>query len=196
MRCSCHVQRSLSRLVIIRSVYRSSVQTQARHRYHVPCNHSQYPLRRTSSCDKDIHVRVGEVSVSVPPAIFPRLSSYLAPRVVQSSKGLPCLKQFFPTPCPLCTIYPERNTHIATMSDEKAPLDPPPYTDNPLPVSEKSNGAGASPRGPRPPFPLDLPALNMIRGKRVILASASPRRRQLLAQVSRIAESTKARQPS
>jgi hypothetical protein len=75
------------------------------------------------------------------------------------------------------------------MSDEKAPIDPPPYTDNPLPISEKSNGAGGPPRGPRPPFPLDLPALNMIRGKRVILASASPRRRQLLAQVSRIARS-------
>lgn len=71
------------------------------------------------------------------------------------------------------------------MSDEKAPLNPPPYTDNPDPITEKPNGAnGAAPRGPRPPFPLDLPALNMIRGKRVILASASPRRRQLLAQVS------------
>jgi septum formation protein len=72
------------------------------------------------------------------------------------------------------------------MSDEKAPLNPPPYTDNPDPITEKPNGAnGAAPRGPRPPFPLDLPALNMIRGKRVILASASPRRRQLLAQVRR-----------
>ncbi|PUU83153.1 Maf-like protein, partial [Tuber borchii] len=33
------------------------------------------------------------------------------------------------------------------------------------------------------PPPLDLPALNMIRGKRVILASASPRRKQLLSQI-------------
>ena len=82
------------------------------------------------------------------------------------------------------------------MSDEKAPIDPPPYTDNPIPVSEKSNGAGGPPRGPRPPFPLDLPALNMIRGKRVILASASPRRRQLLAQVRRIAYSTMAHESS
>jgi septum formation protein len=73
------------------------------------------------------------------------------------------------------------------MSDEKAPIDPPPYTDNPIPISEKANGPPGQPRGPRPPFPLDLPALNMIRGKRVILASASPRRRQLLAQVRRIA---------
>ncbi|KAM0706769.1 hypothetical protein Q7P35_006099 [Cladosporium inversicolor] len=77
------------------------------------------------------------------------------------------------------------------MSDEKAPIDPPPYTDNPVPISEKPNGAGGPPRGPRPPFLLDLPALNMIRGKRVILASASPRRRQLLAQVRRMAVSNK-----
>jgi septum formation protein len=79
------------------------------------------------------------------------------------------------------------------MSDEKAPLDPPPYTDTPQPISEKSNGAGGPPRGPRPPFPLDLPALNMIRGKRVILASASPRRRQLLAQVRRTTSTIQAK---
>ena len=35
----------------------------------------------------------------------------------------------------------------------------------------------------RVPLPLDLPVLNAIRGRRVILASASPRRKQLLAQV-------------
>lgn len=32
-------------------------------------------------------------------------------------------------------------------------------------------------------FPLDIPVLNQLKGKRVILASASPRRKQLLAQV-------------
>lgn len=73
------------------------------------------------------------------------------------------------------------------MSDEKLPLNPPPYTDNPelISISEKPNASNnpTPPRGPCPPFPLDLPALNMIRGKRVILASASPRRRQLLAQI-------------
>jgi hypothetical protein len=36
---------------------------------------------------------------------------------------------------------------------------------------------------PRGPFPLDIPVLNLLRGKRVILASASPRRKQLLATV-------------
>lgn len=35
----------------------------------------------------------------------------------------------------------------------------------------------------RAPLPLDLPVLSSLRGKRVILASASPRRKQLLAQV-------------
>jgi len=35
---------------------------------------------------------------------------------------------------------------------------------------------------PRAPMPLDIPVLNAIKGKRVILASASPRRRQLFAQ--------------
>lgn len=33
------------------------------------------------------------------------------------------------------------------------------------------------------PLPLELPALTSIRGRKVILASASPRRRQLLAQI-------------
>lgn len=36
---------------------------------------------------------------------------------------------------------------------------------------------------PRGPFPLEIPALMQLRGKRVILASASPRRKQLLGQV-------------
>lgn len=65
------------------------------------------------------------------------------------------------------------------MADEKLPLNPPPYTDEPLPPTQPPPKGS----GPRPPFPLDLPALNLIRGKRVILASASPRRRQLLAQI-------------
>ncbi|KAF2868677.1 Maf-like protein-domain-containing protein [Massariosphaeria phaeospora] len=43
---------------------------------------------------------------------------------------------------------------------------------------------GAPPLSPRPgPKPLDIPALNLLRGRRVVLASASPRRRYLLAQI-------------
>ncbi|KAF2268353.1 Maf/Ham1 [Lojkania enalia] len=69
-----------------------------------------------------------------------------------------------------------------------APLDPPPaYEDSqPHPPSSNRTAPIPSPRGPplhRPPFPLELPALVSLRGKRVILASASPRRRQLLAQI-------------
>ncbi|KAH6669397.1 acetylserotonin methytransferase-like protein-like protein [Halenospora varia] len=40
--------------------------------------------------------------------------------------------------------------------------------------------AGKNPL-PRGPFPLDIPVLNQLRGKRVILASASPRRKQIIA---------------
>ncbi|KAI7210955.1 maf-like protein [Hortaea werneckii] len=75
------------------------------------------------------------------------------------------------------------------MADEKHPLEEPPSYDDasaPLvPPAEKSNAGPQAPlrRGPGPPRPLDLPALNELRGKRVILASASPRRRQLLAQI-------------
>ncbi|KAN0093889.1 class II aaRS and biotin synthetase [Hyaloscypha variabilis] len=36
---------------------------------------------------------------------------------------------------------------------------------------------------PRGPFPLDIPVLNQLRGKRVILASASPRRKQILSTI-------------
>ncbi|KAK3116953.1 hypothetical protein LTR53_002176 [Teratosphaeriaceae sp. CCFEE 6253] len=64
--------------------------------------------------------------------------------------------------------------------DAKVPLEPPPaYEDGASPTPPTKS---APPR-PRAPLPLQLPALNMIRGKRIILASASPRRRQLLAQI-------------
>lgn len=70
------------------------------------------------------------------------------------------------------------------MADEKTPLDLPPAYDGTggvaVPAAQPPQRPGG---GPRAPLPLNLPALNMIRGKRVILASASPRRRQLLAQV-------------
>jgi septum formation protein len=42
--------------------------------------------------------------------------------------------------------------------------------------------AGAKPLA-RGPFPLDIPILQQLKGKRIILASASPRRKQLLNQV-------------
>lgn len=66
------------------------------------------------------------------------------------------------------------------MSDQKyalAPVEPPPsYEVTPSPAPMK-------PPLQRGPLPLDLPILASIRGCRIILASASPRRRQLLAQI-------------
>ncbi|CAI9629429.1 maf-domain-containing protein [Alternaria burnsii] len=75
--------------------------------------------------------------------------------------------------------------------DVKEPLlpsEPPPsYEDarkSPLPHNRSASGAPSGKRPPPgPPPPLNLPALNELRGSRVVLASASPRRRQLLAQI-------------
>ncbi|KAK2733319.1 acetylserotonin methytransferase-like protein [Colletotrichum kahawae] len=80
------------------------------------------------------------------------------------------------------------------MSDDvKTSLlsDPPPdYSKGP---TEHGLQAGAAARppppaggpgpGPRAPLPLNLPIISYLQSKRVVLASASPRRRQLLAQV-------------
>ncbi|KAF2150851.1 Maf-domain-containing protein [Myriangium duriaei CBS 260.36] len=63
--------------------------------------------------------------------------------------------------------------------DEKVPLVPPPDYET---ATDTRSGGQAAPR-PKGPLPFNLPALNMIRGRRVILASASPRRKQLLAQL-------------
>ncbi|KAF2206099.1 Maf-domain-containing protein [Delitschia confertaspora ATCC 74209] len=69
------------------------------------------------------------------------------------------------------------------------PTEPPPsYDDVQQPLLAASNQTRPipSPRGPPPPrlpLPLNLPALVALRGKRVVLASKSPRRRLLLAQI-------------
>lgn len=70
------------------------------------------------------------------------------------------------------------------MSDVKyaaAPVEPPPSyeTTTSFPSTPPATKAPL----PRAPLPLDLPILTSIQGRRVILASASPRRRQLLAQI-------------
>lgn len=66
------------------------------------------------------------------------------------------------------------------MADSNIPSDPPPYTD-------KADEGAAPPRPNLPirkgPQPLELPILKHLNSKRVILASASPRRRALLQQV-------------
>jgi len=78
-----------------------------------------------------------------------------------------------------CRLHPQ--SLLSSMTDTKympAPTEPPP-----------SYETAAQPTPPKPappsraPLPLDLPVINSLRGKRCILASASPRRKQLLSQV-------------
>lgn len=65
------------------------------------------------------------------------------------------------------------------MSDIKAPLIDTASVDNASTTTPKV----ATPRPFRPLPPLELPILNTLRHQRTILASSSPRRRQLLAQI-------------
>ena len=62
-----------------------------------------------------------------------------------------------------------------------APVEPPPSyeTTESIPANPPASKTSL----PRVPLPLDLPFLTSIRGRKIILASASPRRRQLLAQI-------------
>lgn len=68
---------------------------------------------------------------------------------------------------------------MSNVTTPTIPSDEPPSYDAVL-VPARSPSAV---RQLRLPPPLDLPALNLLRGRRVILASASPRRKQLLAQI-------------
>jgi septum formation protein len=69
----------------------------------------------------------------------------------------------------------------AAGAPSAAPTEPPPDYE----TSQQTTVATAVPQPPPPRTrpPLDMPALNAVRGKRIILASASPRRRALLAQI-------------
>lgn len=62
-----------------------------------------------------------------------------------------------------------------------APVEPPPSYETTALMP--ANPSASKALYPRLPLPLDLPILTSIRDRRVILASASPRRRQLLAQI-------------
>ncbi|CBX97554.1 hypothetical protein IAQ61_001233 [Plenodomus lingam] len=72
------------------------------------------------------------------------------------------------------------------MPEQLIPIDPPPSYEDAR-KSPAPDGKGTPPISkrppPGPPPPLNLPALNELRRSRVVLASASPRRRQLLAQI-------------
>ncbi|KAL9056431.1 MAG: hypothetical protein Q9162_002912 [Coniocarpon cinnabarinum] len=61
--------------------------------------------------------------------------------------------------------------------------DPPPAYDASTSQAPPEKSRPPQKGAPRQPFPLDLPALNAARTRRTILASQSPRRRQLLAQI-------------
>ncbi|KAH8899390.1 putative acetylserotonin methytransferase-like protein [Thozetella sp. PMI_491] len=65
--------------------------------------------------------------------------------------------------------------------DSKIPSDSPPDYD--ASAAEHGLPAQQGPRTRRGPQPLDLPILSYMRSKRTILASASPRRKYLLAQI-------------
>ncbi|KAJ5649039.1 dTTP/UTP pyrophosphatase [Penicillium longicatenatum] len=68
------------------------------------------------------------------------------------------------------------STSKTNLLDDEVPIDSPPAYD-PSTKSTLAPGRGALPRPP----PLSLPALNDLRSKRVILASQSPRRRQIIS---------------
>ncbi|KAH8699025.1 septum formation protein Maf [Talaromyces proteolyticus] len=63
---------------------------------------------------------------------------------------------------------PDKDTLNSSKTD--VPPDPPTY-----------EAATAAASRPRPPFPLSLPVLQGLRSKRVILASQSPRRKQIMS---------------
>ena len=76
------------------------------------------------------------------------------------------------------------------MSDKKidllTPAEPPPSYEASSPLLKSTNpnpgASGASSGGhPRPPQPLSLPSISRLRTQRVILASASPRRKLILS---------------
>ncbi|KAL8793274.1 MAG: hypothetical protein Q9195_004134 [Heterodermia aff. obscurata] len=65
----------------------------------------------------------------------------------------------------------------------QAPTEPPPSYEPPSSAIQQPVVSSKPPPQLRPPLPLNLPILNELRSKRVVLASASPRRKQLLAQI-------------
>lgn len=78
-------------------------------------------------------------------------------------------------------------TDIKRDPDKAEPDLPPSYDETNIPAAAALPQQSKPPSQPLlrpPPLPLELPALAALRGKRVILASASPRRKQLLAQVN------------
>jgi hypothetical protein len=77
----------------------------------------------------------------------------------------------------------ENRVPLATADSKEAP---PTYEDASIQHGAMPVRKGPPPGNkpiPRGPFPLDIPVLNQLKGKRIILASASPRRKQILSTV-------------
>ncbi|EED21347.1 acetylserotonin methytransferase-like protein (ASMTL), putative [Talaromyces stipitatus ATCC 10500] len=79
-------------------------------------------------------------------------------------------------------------SNLDIIMSEKGPLgsippDPPTYEDATATstTTTMTTTTTARPPQPRPPFPLSLPILHQLRTKRVILASQSPRRKQIMS---------------
>ena len=77
---------------------------------------------------------------------------------------------------------------IGLLSTEETKGNPPSYDNaaiqhGELPIRPTHQRQPSGRMLPRGPFPLELPVLNNLKGKRVVLASASPRRKQILSQV-------------
>jgi septum formation protein len=89
------------------------------------------------------------------------------------------------SPASIIFLSIPNTTVMNTMSDLKTPLEAPPAYDADSEHTPLVAGAPAPVRQQiaRAPLPLELPALQSLRGQRVILASASPRRKQLLNQI-------------
>jgi len=81
-------------------------------------------------------------------------------------------------------LFDTATTIMSDLKSQPTPYEPPPSYEAAAQPSAPSPNL-STPGKPllRAPLPLDLPVLNALRGKRVILASASPRRKQLLAQI-------------
>ncbi|TVY45966.1 Maf-like protein, partial [Lachnellula subtilissima] len=73
------------------------------------------------------------------------------------------------------------NTTSGTMTEAPPSYDAAATEHGALPVRD-GPAAGKKPI-PRGPFPLDIPVLNQLRGKRIILASQSPSRKQILSKI-------------
>jgi hypothetical protein len=119
-----------------------------------------------------------ETSFSTPALLLSALSS-----VISKAFTIPHQLRINDTQALIFTM----SENLIPLAGEESKVPPPTYEaaaiqHGALPERNGPPTAGAKPL-PRGPFPLDIPVLNQLRGKRIILASASPRRKQILSTV-------------